>query len=96
MFEGSCIEGGILVEPYFASWIFDGDGYSEAPPPIDNPRSGMYYEIGHVGYSFDEAKQDAVYYFQLGPRYGRGFKKVFGASQERVLDMERQSQTWIS
>ena len=81
-------------------WVFDGAIYSELKPPkypdFSMPPKGMYWTVGLVNFCIDLEHRRAVYSYVLGPRYARGYLRIFTEEEPLILQADSRFLKWLS
>jgi hypothetical protein len=81
-------------------WLFDGSIFTELSP-VSYPDysqlpKGMYWHTGLVEFCVDVERRRAVYAYVLGPRYARGYKRIFTPNELMLLEPNGEFIQWVS
>jgi len=91
---------GMTIGKVIATWYISKDKISrldnlEKEPEL-NPISGMYYFEGRFLFSISKDKSNAIVEWQVGPRFGRGYKYKIVNSDGEACQLIEKEILWVS
>jgi hypothetical protein len=94
-------DNALIRPPYTSGWQYVGGADVEAIAPDDLPdfsveTKGMYWPVGVIDFCLDLEHKRAVFGYQLGPRYGRGFRIMFEDPETLEFVPEKSRLVWRS